>query len=998
MKKILIGIIFSLLALYLVRVNTIENVSADTQTETTEYSIISNLYSSQLKKWKNEGLRDDLDFYQVVSPFGFYLDSLDDELIYESETNQYHDFLVANDLNIIDSSGVLNMNSSDEVNYFYFDVLVENEGLYQVLIDYYSTTDGIRNIEIDIMVNNEYQYFESSQIILDSYYETSKDFKLDRYENEIMPRAFRLDKWNHLALMDSSRLQENPLLFKFNEGENKLRIGLKTGSILIGQIYVQNQEKIQTYAEYLNSNQSSVNDDFIIERQAESIDLKNSLSIRYGTNREPSVKPFELVANKLNILDGSTFYRPGNQIFYDIEVEDSGFYYITFKVLQNRNNTRVYRKIYVNGEIPFLEAKQIAFDYNSNWVNQTISNTENEPYLFYLNSGINQIGLEVNTSPFLEIYENIKYVMDRINDLTLDIKKLTGNNLDKNREWDIVTFMPNIKQDLLNYAEIIKYSHDQYVLLSGNQGPTEVSSHLKLSYQWLEELAVEPNDIPKNLAKLSTGSNSVMQKLGISLPLVIQSPLSIDVFYVHGDNQTLPRATTPFFRKLFVSIQRFFASFFANQYRFEPNDDELEIWVNRSRQFVNLMQQMTDDEFTEDTGIKVRISLMPNEDKLILAASSNKEPDLALGVAGWRPYDFAIRNAVYDLSQFSDFRSVSTRFKDGAFMQLIYQEGVYGLPETQNFYLLFYRKDIIEKLNLEIPNTWDDVIDILPELQRYGLNFYSILSGSSAFKGFTSTMPFIQQYGGKIFSDDALSSSFDDPKTIEAITLMTDLYTIYSLPTEVGSFYNNFRYGNLPIGIGDFGMYVQLLHAAPEIAGLWDIAPIPGIMDTNGIVNRSYDGASTSAMMFKNSQKKEEAWEFLKWWTSKDVQVNYAENLISSMGPEYMWNTSNVEAFREMNWDRNHQEIFLEQWNFLIDTAKTPASYMLERELSNIWNKVVFSGENIRTAIEDSSIVVDKEITRKMIEFGFINQRGEQLKSYRLPNRNNINEWVGESN
>src|SRR5690554_6416283 len=168
-------------------------------------------------------------------------------------------------------------------------------------------------------------------------------------------------------------------------------------------------------------------------------------------------------------------------------------------------------------------------------------------------------------------------------------------------------------------------------------------------------------------------------------------------------------------------------------------------------------------------------------------------------------------------------------------------------------------------------------------------------------------MPFINQFEGILYTDDLLSANLTHPNTIEAINFMAELYTVYSLPLEVGSFYNDFRYGKLPIGIGDFGMYVQLLHAAPEIAGLWDIAPMPGVLQ-DGVVNRSYDGAATASMIFKNSDLKEEAWDFLKWWSKKETQVNYSESLITSMGAEYMWNTSNVEAFREISWDESHKD------------------------------------------------------------------------------------------
>ena len=193
------------------------------------------------------------------------------------------------------------------------------------------------------------------------------------------------------------------------------------------------------------------------------------------------------------------------------------------------------------------------------------------------------------------------------------------------------------------------------------------------------------------------------------------------------------------------------------------------------------------------------------------------------------------------------------------------------------------------------------------------------------------------------------------------MTLMSDLYTIYSLPREVGSFYNSFRYGDLPIGIGDFGMYVRLLHAAPEIAGLWKIALLPGVEQENGVVDRSFVGASTSGIIFKKSKKQQDAWKFLDWWTEKDTQVMYANNLINSMGPEYMWNTSNIEAFKEMDWDKEDKEVFLEQWKWINDTEKTPAAYMIERELSNAWNRIVFNGINVRTAIEDATGLLIKK-------------------------------------
>jgi len=65
----------------------------------------------------------------------------------------------------------------------------------------------------------------------------------------------------------------------------------------------------------------------------------------------------------------------------------------------------------------------------------------------------------------------------------------------------------------------------------------------------------------------------------------------------------------------------------------------------------------------------------------------------------------------------------------------------------------------------------------------------------------------------------------------------------------------------------------------------------------------------------------------------------------------------------------------------------------VERELSNIWNKVVYDGVNIRTAVEDASVIVNREIIRKMTEFGYLNDDGVIIKNYFIPDNETILNW-----
>lgn len=92
---------------------------------------------------------------------------------------------------------------------------------------------------------------------------------------------------------------------------------------------------------------------------------------------------------------------------------------------------------------------------------------------------------------------------------------------------------------------------------------------------------------------------------------------------------------------------------------------------------------------------------MPDESKLILANASGSAPDVALGVSTTRVYDMAVRGTLMDLLPVCGFPGSGRRFPTGLLMPAVCDNGVYALPETFNFYVLFYRTDILESIGVE---------------------------------------------------------------------------------------------------------------------------------------------------------------------------------------------------------------------------------------------------------------------------------------------------------
>ncbi|HQC41077.1 MAG TPA: hypothetical protein PK148_07760, partial [Petrotogaceae bacterium] len=151
-------------------------------------------------------------------------------------------------------------------------------------------------------------------------------------------------------------------------------------------------------------------------------------------------------------------------------------------------------------------------------------------------------------------------------------------------------------------------------------------------------------------------------------------------------------------------------------------------------------------------------------------------------------------------------------------------------------------------------------------------------------------------------------------------------------------------------------------------------------------------GSTQACMIFKNTQNPESSWEFIKWWMSRETQSNFGYQVQALYGKEYMYNSANIRAFEQIPIPSEHKSTVLQQWKWMKEIPKTPAGYMLERELSNIWIKIVLQGKNTRAAVDESVIKINKEISRKLEEFGY-SKDGVKIKDYYIPSIEDIIGW-----
>ncbi len=868
-------------------------------------------------------------------------------------------------------------------------------GLYYFALDYYELEESIDNTQISIKINGVTPFYESQTIVLPSKWElTTQEFTLDRYHNEIQPSSDKIKDWYHHKINDYRGM--HPGLFAFELKENDvIEIEYVNGQLLIGQFYYVLEDQIPTYESYLATHGNSNVIDDSITIAARDMSSRNDASIRLRSEYDPSNLYYDTQFLRLNVIFGDSWQNSGQAVSYSVDVKTSGYYYLSFKYRQYMiKDMPVFRKIKIDGDVPFDLLENYAFPYTVSFINRSLVDENNENLKIYLEVGTHELTLEAVNYPYRQTIETIQYIMNEIQNLALNIKRYTSGGTDRYRDWDIETYFPSASSDILDWAELLNQAYTRLLGLTSIDQPSEIGN-MKVAATRLTNIANDINKLPSLMVQFSDGDSSVNHMLGNMMQRLMRSNLELERSIFHGEDP-IAKPYANIFVRFWEGTKRLVLSFVNNPYSASTRkDNEITVWVNHPRQYIEIMQSMIDERYAGP--MKITLSQMPDQNKLVLANASGQSPDIAIGVNHWIPYDFAVRSASLDLRQFAGYEELVTHFSKGAMIPYVFEQGVYGLPETQNFWVTYYRRDILESIGItEIPQTWDEIIEILPLLQSYGMNYFVPLAQYSGLKPFVATLPFIYQFGGDLYSADGMQTNINSEATLKGITLMSELFTLYNMPKYVGSFYNHFRYGLLPIGISDLSTYILLDTAAVELDGLWGMDLHPGVLDPDtGEINRYSAVGAQASMIMSNTEYPEQSWDFLKWWMSTDVQSDFAFLVQSTYGQAYFWNTANLDAFETLSMPREYKDIVLEQWTYALEASRIPGAYMVEREISNAWTKIVFDGINPRQALDEAVRISNREIIYKMAEFGYTYQ-GEILKEYIVPSIYNIDQWLTE--
>ncbi len=874
---------------------------------------------------------------------------------------------------------------------------VPQSAVYYMNFDYLANSESILPVEAGIMVNGGYPFYEMRQQKLESQWTAKPDKVYDSYGNEVVSMPDKVYDWQNKYVQDSTYRYTQPLGIELEQGKNTISIELNEGTLLLGDICLTAKPQVPEYT----GSEPAAGDGFI-EIQAEDFLYRNDSAIHATCEYDPDLYPYQAGNRVMNTVDATSFGEGGQEVTYSFNAEKAGSYYIAFHYSQgDKADFPVFMNVRIDGKLPNTAFENHAFAYEKKYEMYTMVDSDGSKISIPLEAGNHTISLQISMEPIRESLETIEKIMGRVNDLSLEVTKVAGTNKDKYRDFSLEAYIPGIGDMMTGWADELDQVMEDARAYNPKKNKIAAYASVKIAENQLRSLAKKPDELIYRIDELATSTSSVNQHLANLIDSLNGNDFSLDSIYLYQEDaaKQLPKNKN-IFTKMWLGIVRFFTSFGEQAYSStDTNPEHLQVSVNRSRQHLEIMQLLINEQFTPQTGIEVDLSLMPDQTKLVLANASGDSPDVATGVNYSIPFELGIRGALKDLTAFPDFADVAERYNAGLIMPYVIGDKIYALPETMNFQVMFYRKDILDKLGLEVPDTLEDVQAMLPDLQMRGLNFYYPTARTVGMKTFLDTTPILFQSGGTLYDGAIDKAVLTSEENVEGFTTLTNLFTIYNLPKDVPNFYQHFRNGDYPIGISDFGNYNMISNAAPEIDGSWGVAPIPGVKNEDGEVIRYSSAGAESTFLFASTPEREQmAWEFVKWWSSAGVQAEFGQRLQITYGDEYYWNTANAEAFAQLPWDSDDKEVILTQLEWTLEAPRALASYMVERELSDAYNLVVLGAKSasVRESLDDAQKSVKRETQRKLEEFGYV-ENGVMVKEYEVPTVEKVREIIAKS-
>ena len=623
----------------------------------------------------------------------------------------------------------------------------------------------------------------------------------------------------------------------------------------------------------------------------------------------------------------------------------------------------VRRGVTLDGKPLFDELDELVFPYTESFAALTPGGES--PYQIYLDKGKHTLRLTATRGQLVEPLAALDQAIDRMNKAYRDILVITGTTPDPYRDYYLEKEIPTLLDDLAWCRDTLRAGARCIEALTGGRRGSETSP-IDEAVRTLDGLLEKPYLIAQRLSLYKAQIDAVANQSAY----LSSQPLELDTLELLPVEEASHRRTHSLLERIGYRAAVFFQSFlkdYSSSTAVQASGPPLKVWISVSellttgsaagREQMQVLQRLCAEEFP----YPVELALVNTNDVITQAIVSGKGPDVALFVPEQTVINLAVRGALADFQTMDGIETVKERFHPSALVAAGWNGGLYALPETQTWFMLFCRTDILSGLGLDIPDTWDELYHVLQVLRQRNM-LVGVPEDQRVYE------MLLLQRGGRVFNTDLTATDMESDVSVGAFAAWTDFFVKHSTPVAY-DFYNRFRTGEMPIGIVNYTLYNQLQVAAPEIRGLWEMAPVPGV-EVNGELNRAQSCVVNGCVVVQSSALRDKAFAFADWWTSDETQGRFGLDSEILLGASARYNTANVAAAAELGWTDREQATLSAARQALWDIEQTPASYYYNRNILNAFRRVVYNYETPRDVIGRYAREIDRELVRKRKQLG----------------------------
>ncbi len=845
-----------------------------------------------------------------------------------------------------------------------FTVAVPADGLYEMEIVYYPYEGSGQAIRRAVRINGETPFSEAENACLYRHYAYVGDARYNGFGDQLTYDQEETRGWFTAQWQDVDGKYASPLLWAFKAGSSTVTLAHVDQPLLIHSITLKAPTEIPDYATVSADYPTDIPRTDPIKLQAELPEhllYRTDSTVNGYADSDPATYPAADVTRPLNAMGGSGWSRGNQEITYRFHVEQSGLYTLALRVNQPwTNGMNAYRQILIDETVPFAELEEYAFPYAREWYTEVLSDENGTPYRFYLEAGDHTLTVKaVMATELTAAIQQVRDVTDTISTVYRKILLITGAEPDSNYDYDLDKSIPDLI-DTFTALETQLNATAELILGAAAKQPASVSN-LYMIRQQIEEMREDPDCIPGRLEDITNS----LTTLGNMITTLQSTPLGMDEIVFYPADATVEQRRSSLWQKLGAALKNFWISFQRDYTSVvvsgADTDRTIDVWVSRGTEWATVMQRLIQGDFETTEKIGVNLNVLPSGtlastvNPLLLAITSGDGPDVVLNVDANTAVEYGVRGMAMDLREFADYAEVNARFHPELEQAFTFLNKTYALPETMNFYVMAYRKDILSELGLGVPDTWQEVYyQTLPVLYQNGMNMLA-----------ANLDTYLYQYGGSYYTADGLDTALDTAEAHQAFADSIAQYQDLGFPISA-NFFSRFRTGEMPIGFIDYTAYLQILTAAPELAGKWEIAPVPGIRQEDGTVNRAATGLTgTADMLLTSATDPDACWTFLKWWTEVETQTAYGLELESMLGASARLNTANREAFRRLPWNKTTLNTIEAYWAQAKVVPNVLGGVITSRAVNNATNLALYESYTPREALETAVKAIRDELTRK---------------------------------